>query len=83
MDTELKVQKTEKRFLQKIAKVIAVISTITAIACGIYLATIIDSDDKVLKASMGAVTFFFFMVGLVLNVLASSDLPNLKIEQDK
>lgn len=83
MDTELKVQKTEKRFLQKIAKVIGILSAIISVCCGIYLYTIVGSDDKVLKASMGAITFFFFTVALVLNTMASADLPNLKIDKDK
>jgi len=76
----MKVQKTQKRLLQKISKVTGILSTLTAIICAIYLFTIRDSGDDVIKASMGATAFFFFMVGLVLNTMADTDIPNLKIE---
>ncbi|WP_206485828.1 hypothetical protein [Thalassotalea sp. G2M2-11] len=79
MDSELPVKRTKKRKLQKIAKVISYLSTVSAIGCGIFLYTIADGDDKVLKASMGATAFFFFTVGLVLHTIGSADLPDLKI----
>jgi len=66
--------------MQKIAKVISYICTITAIACGIMLFTVVDPDDMVMKSSIGAAAFFFFTAGLVLHTIGSSDLPNLKIE---
>ncbi|GHE83894.1 hypothetical protein [Thalassotalea profundi] len=72
----------KKHFLQKIAKIVGIICTITAIGCAIYLMTILDSENKVLKGSIGATTFFFFMLGLVLNVISSTNLPNLKIDKD-
>jgi hypothetical protein len=76
----MKVQKTQKRLLQKISKVTGILSTLTAIICAIYLFIIRDSGDDVLRASIGATAFFFFMVGLVLNTMADTDIPNLKIE---
>ena len=53
--------------------------TVAAIGFGIYLMTILGSENKVLKGSIGATTFFFFTVGLVLNTISSTNLPNLKI----
>lgn len=70
-----------KRFLQKVSKVISIICLITAVISAIYLVMINGSDDKVLKASVGAIAFFCFTVGIVLNAIASANLPNLKIEQ--
>ncbi|GAA5137279.1 hypothetical protein [Thalassotalea piscium] len=75
----------KKHFLQRIARVIGIGCTVIAIGCGIYLLTILDSENKVLKGSVGATTFFFFTVGIVLNTISSTNLPNLKVgnEEDK
>jgi len=78
---ELPVKRTPKRKLQKLSLVISRLSTFVAIVFGIYLFTIIESENMVIKASIGATTFFFFMVGLVLNTIATSDLPNLKVDK--
>ncbi|MEW6990035.1 hypothetical protein AADZ91_05030 [Colwelliaceae bacterium 6441] len=80
MTNELKVVRTEKRKLQKIAKFISYLSIIVAIGCGIFLVTI-DAEEKVMRASIGATSFFFFMVGIVLHTIGSSDLPNLTIKK--
>lgn len=74
-------EKTQQRLLQKISKVIAIISLIAAICCGIYLAFFIG-DSKVIKASVGATTFFCFMMALVLNTIADTNLPNLTISNE-
>lgn len=76
-----RVETTKKHILQKIARIVGYICTATAIVLGIYLATIYDTDDIVFKSAIGATTFFFFMVGLVLNVLANTNLPNLKVDK--
>ncbi|NMP30618.1 hypothetical protein HII17_03500 [Thalassotalea sp. M1531] len=75
-----RVETTEKHLLQKIAKIVGYICTLIAVILGIYLATIYGTDDVVHKSAIGATTFFFFMVGLVLNVLANTNLPNLKVK---
>lgn len=80
MTEEFAVKRTEKRKLQKISKFISYISIITAIGCAIFLVTI-DSEETVMRASIGATSFFFFMVGLVLHTIASSDLPDLTIKK--
>ena len=82
MTNELPVKRTAKRKLQKIAKVISYISTVTAIACALYLVLMVDGDDMVLKSSIGASAFFFFMVGLVLHTIGSSDLPDLSVKDE-
>ncbi|MGB1198334.1 MAG: hypothetical protein ACPG46_04750 [Thalassotalea sp.] len=69
----------KKHFLQKVAKVVGILCTVIAFGCGIYLLTLIDSENKVLKGSIGATTFFFFMVGLVLNTISSTNLPDLSV----
>ncbi len=76
----MKVQRTEKRLLQKISKVISIICMLTAACCLIFM--LINRGDltEVIKASVGALAFFFFMVGIVLHAIASTDIPNLKIE---
>jgi hypothetical protein len=80
MNEELPVKRTEKRKLQKFAKFISYLSIIIAIGCGIYLVTI-DAEDVVIRASFGATCFFFFMVGLVLHTIGTSDLPDLTIKK--
>ena len=70
-----------KRLLQKISKVVSVISIIIAIFSALSL-LMIDADDKVMRASMGALAFFCFTVGIVLNAIANTNLPNLKVGDD-
>lgn len=60
-----------------------IICLVAALACGIYLMTIYDSENKVLKGSIGATTFFFFTVGLVLKTISNANLPNLRISNDE
>ncbi|WP_157470968.1 hypothetical protein [Colwellia sp. PAMC 20917] len=38
-----------------------------------------ESNDEVFRAKIGATTFFFFMVLLVLSTIADTNLPNLKV----
>ncbi len=76
------IKKTETRLLQKIAKIIAVISTLVAIACVLYVALYVEKEDVVMKASFGASAFFFFMVGLVLKVISDTNIPDLKISDN-
>lgn len=80
MSEELPVRRTKKRKLQKVAKFISYLSIITGIGCGAYLMTI-DAEEVVMRASFGATSFFFFMVGLVLHTIGSSDLPDLTIKK--
>tara|TARA_R110000787_G_scaffold53850_1_gene125646 strand:+ start:651 stop:908 length:258 start_codon:yes stop_codon:yes gene_type:complete len=71
-----------KRLLQKIAKVVSIISIFLAVVSAIYLLTINSEDEKVLKASIGAVAFFCFTLGIVLNAIANTNLPDLRINKN-
>ncbi|GLX76932.1 hypothetical protein tinsulaeT_02720 [Thalassotalea insulae] len=77
------IRKTTPHLLQKVAKIIAVISTLVAISCLIYATVFIDQQNDVMKASFGASAFFFFMIAIVLKVIADTNLPNLKISDNK
>ncbi len=68
----------KKGVLQKIAKVVGIVCFIVAIIFGGVL-TFSDNNDEVFRATMGATTFFFFMVSLVLSTIGNTNLPNLKV----
>jgi len=73
----------KKRLLQKIAKVASLLCFTVALPSGICTAVVDGNENEVLKASMGAVTFFFFTAGVVLKAMADSNLPDLTIDKDK
>lgn len=78
----LEVQHPPKRLWQKITSVIAKLSFLTA-AIGVVVTLIYAGDvNEANKASMGAITFISFAIGVVLQVMASTSIPNLKPEQD-
>lgn len=78
----LEVQHPPKRLWQKITSIIAKLSFLTA-AIGIVLTLIYAGDvNEANKASMGAITFISFAIGVVLQVMASTSIPSLKPEQD-
>jgi len=72
----------KRGFLQKLAKVVGIICFISAIFCGGVL-TFSANNDEVFRATMGATTFFFFMVSLVLSTISSTNLPNLRVGGSK
>ena len=76
-------QRKQKHILQRFAKVIGVISIIIALICAGYLLTLTDSEDKVMKAFYGSISFFCFMMGLVLQSIGSANLPDLTVPKDK
>ncbi|MFT5760328.1 MAG: ATP/ADP translocase [Alteromonadaceae bacterium] len=70
----------QKGLLQRISKVCGIISFIIA-AISIIVLTLYTADaSEVFRASVGATTFFFFMVGIVLVVIGDTDLPDLKVK---
>ncbi len=73
----------KKGFLQRVSKVCGKVSFIAAIGCGIVLAIYAKDASEVFRASMGATTFFLFMMSLVLITIGNTNLPNLKIEKDR
>jgi ABC-type multidrug transport system fused ATPase/permease subunit len=74
-----KVIHREKSLLQKIAKISAIISFILAFISVIILIIYGDVLGDVYKASTGAISFFCFASGIVLNTMGSANLPILKI----
>ena len=76
-------KRKNKHLLQRIAKVVGNISIIAAFITGGYLLTIMDGDDKVLQSFFGAISFFCFMMGLVLHSIGSADLPDLTVPSDE
>lgn len=77
-ETTSELTQAKKGFLQKLAKVSGIICFILAIVCGGIL-TFSDNSEEVFRATMGATTFFFFMVSLVLSTIGNTNLPNLKV----
>jgi len=78
----LEVKHPPKRLWQKITSVIAKLS-FTCAAIGVVVTLIYAGDvNEANKASMGAITFISFAIGVVLQVMASTSIPNLKPEQD-
>ena len=80
-DTQL-TQRENKHILQRIAKVVGIISIVIAFICAGYLLTLTDSEDKVIKAFYGSISFFCFMMGLVLQSIGSANLPDLTVPKD-
>ena len=78
-----KVIHAKKSLLQKISKVCGILSFIIAVIGMAFLLIIGNELGDVYKASAGATTFFFFMVGLVLTTMGNTNLPNLKIDGSK
>ena len=72
----------KKRFLQKVSAVCAKVSFVVAAITGVWLFTYASDASEVYRSSLGAGTFFFFMVGIVLHAIGSANLPNLTPGQD-
>ena len=76
---------TQRKKGQKISFGIAIVSYVLALVClfaTFYLGFELGSDDPVV-ASFGASIVFFVSVGIVLHVIGSVSLPDLKIRQEK
>ncbi len=74
-----------KHFLQKVAIICGRLSIATSLTCAGILLYYLDNSSDVFRSSMGAVVFFFFVTGLLLNTLGNANLPNLKpdLSEDK
>jgi len=76
------VRHPPKRLWQKITAIIAKIS-FAATAIGVVLTLIYGGDvSEANKASMGATTFICFAIGIVLDVMGNTSIPDLKPDQD-
>jgi MFS-type transporter involved in bile tolerance (Atg22 family) len=64
---------------QKVLMVIAAVSYFAAIGCGVGAYVLDTKFDSPVIASMMASVVFFTCVGAVLQVIGSTNLPNLKI----
>ncbi len=71
-----------KRFLQKVSSFCAITFFVIAAISAVFLVMNSDGASDVYKASVGAATFFFFMVGIVLHAIGATDIPDLKIRND-
>jgi len=70
-----------KRLWQKITTIIANTSFICA-AIGVVITLIyIDDVSEVYKASLGAITFICFAIGVVFKTMSDTSIPNLKPDQ--
>ncbi|CAM3007966.1 hypothetical protein MOVI109754_12320 [Moritella viscosa] len=73
----------EKHILQKLSAFTYRCSFVMAILCAGILLIYMDDLSKVYKASFAASSFFFFCVGIVLDVISSTNLPNFYNEINK
>lgn len=71
----------KRRPFQKILRVVAVISYLAMLGCGIAAAWLSQGTADPVVASLMASVVFFAGVGIVLQVIASSNLPDLKIRR--
>lgn len=68
----------KKSFLQRTSALCAKISFAAAAVTGVFLLFIADDTLEIYKASLGASTFFFFTVGIVLHAMGAANLPSFK-----
>lgn len=76
-DNQLK----QRRPFQKVLMAIAFISYFSAILCGGAAFYFGEGSQDPIAASLMASVVFFVGVGIVLQVIGSSNLPNLKFEK--
>ena len=67
----------DKHLLQKISAACGIICFIAAVICILVLAIYRDDLTMVYNASFAASAFFFFSVGIVLRVIARTNLPKI------
>ncbi len=70
--------------LQKVSFYSSILSLISAVICLVYLYLRVDDFgfENPISASLMASSFFFVSVGLVLMVMAKTNLPNFKIDKN-
>jgi len=69
-----------RRPFQKVLFVIAIISYLAAVSCGAAAAWLGMDYGQPILASLMASVVFFLGVGIVLHVIGTVDLPDLKIK---
>jgi len=81
--TQLPVKHHPKHFWQKLMSLIANISFACA-GIGVVITLIyIDEVSEVYKASLGAITFICFALGVVLKTMGDTSIPNLKPDKEQ
>lgn len=71
----------KRKPFQKILMIIAVISYLAALGCGVTAFMLNNGTQDPIVASFMASVVFFIGVGIVLHVIGTVDLPDLKIER--
>jgi hypothetical protein len=72
-----------KRLWQKLMMLIAHLSFVMAVV-GVVVTIIYGNEVSApIKAALGAITFIFFAIGVVLKTMGSTSIPDLKIEKNK
>jgi len=69
---------SKKYLLQKIAKVISIISLLAAAGTGIYI-LFLTPEQQELTLTLGVVAFFFASMAVVLYAIAAANLPDLSL----
>ncbi|MBL4911161.1 MAG: hypothetical protein JKX78_14245 [Alteromonadaceae bacterium] len=70
---------TKKYLLQKIAKVISIISLLTAVGTGLYT-FFLTSEQQGLTLTLGVIAFFFASMAVVLYTISAVNLPDLSLK---
>ena len=68
----------QRSMIQKVLMGIAVINYIVAIGCGVAAGYLSEGTANAVVASLMASVVFFAGVGIVLHVIGSTNLPDLK-----
>jgi Flp pilus assembly protein protease CpaA len=74
---------TNKHLLQKVSSVSSILFFIASAVFTVLLVAAGKDASQVYKASVGASMFFCFMVGIVLRVMGTADLPKLGFTKDE
>lgn len=76
-------QRKGKHGLQLFAKIIGMLSMIIALGTGGYLLIFVENPDKIQQSFLGAITFFCFIMGLVLHYISTTNLPDLSVPSNE
>ena len=79
LTSEKLTQRKGKHGLQLFAKVIGMLSMFIALFTGVYLLIFVENPDKIQQSFLGAITFFCFILGLVLHYISTTNLPDLSV----
>jgi CHASE2 domain-containing sensor protein len=71
----------KKYLLQKIAKVISIMSLLAAAGTGVYI-LFLTPEQQELTLTLGVVAFFFASMAVVLYAIAAANLPDLSLKDN-